>query len=435
VRSGTTIDHTDGVFAIRGAGQAFTNVTAGRKFVMGGLERLEWRSPSNSSLVDITMTVSAVTFNLATNLPDRGFFDWIVPEMPVGAANLQVNFKSAAGGALGSATNNTGTTAAPTTITLAPHYLPGHGDERQPHAHGELGPDGHAYEPYAERLHGCWGSCERSERGHVHGRLPTRRATRPTRRRPRSRRRFTVGSNLPRLVNISTRMQVLTGNDVMIGGFVIGGGSQQDGRHRRDGSLARGLRDQQPARQPDASAGAVFGPGGACDQRRLADRGERGAADGRGIRAVQCRWRRQSWSPWHPAPTPPSWKESGGGTGVGVVAVYEVDAIATPLVNISTRGRVLTGNDVMIGGFVINGSGPQTVAIVGTGPSLAPFGITNPLANPTLSLVRSSDQAVLASNDNWGAPRTPRRSRRAVSRPATRWSRRSSSRCRRARTR
>jgi hypothetical protein len=64
---------------------------------------------------------------------------------------------------------------------------------------------------------------------------------------------------------------------------------------------------------------------------------------------------------------------------------------------------VLTGNDVMIGGFVITGSGPQTVAIVATGPSLANFGITNPLANPTIALVRSSDQAVIDSNDDWQA--------------------------------
>jgi hypothetical protein len=64
---------------------------------------------------------------------------------------------------------------------------------------------------------------------------------------------------------------------------------------------------------------------------------------------------------------------------------------------------VLTGNDVMIGGFVIQGSGPQTVAVIAYGPSLAANGITNPLANPTMTLVRSSDQAVIATNDNWGS--------------------------------
>jgi hypothetical protein len=72
------------------------------------------------------------------------------------------------------------------------------------------------------------------------------------------------------------------------------------------------------------------------------------------------------------------------------------------LVNISTRAQVLTGNDVMIAGFVITGSA-RTVAVVATGPSLAAFGIGNPLANPTLTLVRSSDQSIIASNDDWAA--------------------------------
>jgi hypothetical protein len=89
------------------------------------------------------------------------------------------------------------------------------------------------------------------------------------------------------------------------------------------------------------------------------------------------------------------------GTGVGIVAVYEVDHPEAQLINISTRGQVLTGNDVMIGGFVIFGTTPKTVAIVGTGPSLSVFGIANPLANPTLTLVRQSDQTVIGTNDDW----------------------------------
>src|SRR5204863_5801673 len=89
------------------------------------------------------------------------------------------------------------------------------------------------------------------------------------------------------------------------------------------------------------------------------------------------------------------------GTGVGIVAVYEVDHPEIPMINISTRGQVLTGNDVMIGGFIIQGSGAQQVAIVATGPSLTQYGIANALANPTLTLVRQSDQNVLATNDDW----------------------------------
>jgi len=91
-----------------------------------------------------------------------------------------------------------------------------------------------------------------------------------------------------------------------------------------------------------------------------------------------------------------------GAAGTALVEVYEVDHADVPLINISTRGEVLTGLDVMIGGFVILGDAPQTVVVTAKGPSLAPYGIANPLANPTLTLVRSSDQSVMATNDDWG---------------------------------
>ena len=91
----------------------------------------------------------------------------------------------------------------------------------------------------------------------------------------------------------------------------------------------------------------------------------------------------------------------GGVTGVGLVEVYEVDQPDTPLINISTRGLVGTNFDVMIGGFVVQGSGSQTVAIRAIGPSLTQFGITGALANPTMQLVRISDNTVIATNDDW----------------------------------
>jgi hypothetical protein len=94
---------------------------------------------------------------------------------------------------------------------------------------------------------------------------------------------------------------------------------------------------------------------------------------------------------------------AGGGTGVGIVEVFELDAAATaPLVNISTRGQVLAGNDAMIGGFIIQGSQPQTVVVRARGASLTQAGVANALGNPALQLIRSSDQATLASNDDWG---------------------------------
>jgi hypothetical protein len=87
------------------------------------------------------------------------------------------------------------------------------------------------------------------------------------------------------------------------------------------------------------------------------------------------------------------------GTGIGIVSVVEVDTPAAPMINISTRGQVLTGEGVMIGGFIISGHAPQTVVVRARGPSL---GMANTLQDPVLVLVRQSDGAVIAVNDNWG---------------------------------
>src|SRR4051812_26567970 len=70
------------------------------------------------------------------------------------------------------------------------------------------------------------------------------------------------------------------------------------------------------------------------------------------------------------------------------------------LANLSTRMQVLTGNDRMIAGFIIGGTVNKTVVINVAGPSLASSGLIG-LADPTLTLVRSSDQAVIATNDDW----------------------------------
>ncbi len=91
----------------------------------------------------------------------------------------------------------------------------------------------------------------------------------------------------------------------------------------------------------------------------------------------------------------------GGTSGVGLVEVFEVDALTIPLLNISTRGKVELDADVMIGGFIIQGSGPQTVVVRARGPSLTALGVPGALANPMLSLY--SGQTVIASNDNWQA--------------------------------
>ena len=71
---------------------------------------------------------------------------------------------------------------------------------------------------------------------------------------------------------------------------------------------------------------------------------------------------------------------------------------AQGLINISTRGQIQTGDNVLIGGFVISGSA-QSVLIRAAGPSLSAYGVSGVLANPTMQLY--SGQTVLATNDNW----------------------------------
>jgi hypothetical protein len=90
-----------------------------------------------------------------------------------------------------------------------------------------------------------------------------------------------------------------------------------------------------------------------------------------------------------------------GGTGVGLVEIYDTNAGAnSQLANISTRGFVLTGSNVMIGGFILGGANNTHVAVRGIGPSLAKIGLSPVLADPTLEL-RDSNGALLVSNDNW----------------------------------
>jgi sugar lactone lactonase YvrE len=72
------------------------------------------------------------------------------------------------------------------------------------------------------------------------------------------------------------------------------------------------------------------------------------------------------------------------------------------LLNMSTRGLVQSGNDVLIAGFIVGGTGPVGTSIVirALGPSLSAFGITNPLPDPVLEL-RDASGTLLASNNDW----------------------------------
>jgi hypothetical protein len=91
-------------------------------------------------------------------------------------------------------------------------------------------------------------------------------------------------------------------------------------------------------------------------------------------------------------------KGSNGSTGVALVEVYDLDQSEdSKLANISTRGFVQTGDDVMIGGLIVLGSEPTKAIIRAIGPSLP---LNGALTDPTLEL-HDKDGAIIASNDNW----------------------------------
>ena len=86
------------------------------------------------------------------------------------------------------------------------------------------------------------------------------------------------------------------------------------------------------------------------------------------------------------------------GTGIGVVEAYDLDTSAnSKLANISTRGLVQTGDNVLFAGMIVVGQASQKVIIRALGPST---GVTGAMADPTLEL-HDANGALLEANDNW----------------------------------
>ena len=96
-----------------------------------------------------------------------------------------------------------------------------------------------------------------------------------------------------------------------------------------------------------------------------------------------------------PTPTPPG-GGGGGGGGNG----------SARLINISTRAEVGTEGNILIPGFVIGGSGSETLLIRADGPALTQFGVAGVLAQPSLSVYNSAGTAI-ASNTGWGTSSNP----------------------------
>ena len=200
------------------------------------------------------------------------------------------------------------------------------------------------------------------------------------------------------LANISTRASVQTGSNVSIAGFIISGTDPKKVLIRAIGpSLAAfGIADalQDPTLELHNGNSVL-----------LSDDNWQSAANSGEIPATyRPRDSRESaiFTTLQPGSYTAIMAGSGASNGVGLIEVYDFDdSVDSKLSNVSTRGFVGTGDDVMIGGLIAaGGDGSAEVVIRAMGPSLAQFGISNFLADPTVA-VYNSNGGLVGSNDNW----------------------------------
>jgi hypothetical protein len=211
-----------------------------------------------------------------------------------------------------------------------------------------------------------------------------------------------VASAPARLRNISSRVNFGPGDDVLIGGFIVRGGSQKSLIVRAIGPSLINFGISNPIANPSVTL-----------------------RDGANELAANDNWRlwpkAQLIADLELAPsldpesalitTVPSSATNNNYTaimrnvaqqsGVGIVEIFDQDSGGDATIkNLSSRGTVGTGDNIMIGGFIIQGDGTRRLIVRGIGPTLTQFGVPNALPNPTLKLINQQGVTV-TENDNW----------------------------------
>ena len=206
-------------------------------------------------------------------------------------------------------------------------------------------------------------------------------------------------------LNISTRLRVQTGENVMIGGLIITGSVPKRVIIRAIGPSLANAGVQESLADPilelhDASTTLATNDNWKINSNGSSQQAEIEATTVPPTNDLESAIVRTL--PANNAAYTVIVSGKNGGTGVGVVEVYDLDQPAdSRLANISTRGFVQTGSNVMIGGFILGGgTGNMNVIVRAIGPSLGQAGVNGALADPTLEL-RDGNGGLLSSNDNW----------------------------------
>jgi len=195
------------------------------------------------------------------------------------------------------------------------------------------------------------------------------------------------------LANIATRLRVQPGDNAMIAGFIITGTQPKT-------VIIRGIGPSLPV--PGALADPVidvYDATGAlaANNDNWNDASTRQQIIDSGLAPTNS-LESALWGVISPGAYTVVVRGQGNATGVGLVEVYDLDrTVNSKLANISTRGLVQSGDNVMIGGFIVVGADSQKVIVRAMGPSVP---LPGALANPRLEL-HDGNGALFAANDDW----------------------------------
>jgi len=206
-----------------------------------------------------------------------------------------------------------------------------------------------------------------------------------------------------RLLNISTRVRVLTGEQVLIAGFIITGTDPKRVIIRGIGPSLNGVAGVLSDPTLELHQGNVTIA--TNDNWKTKSDGSSQQAE---VEATTIPPKNDLESAIVMTLNPGTYTAilsgKNNGTGVGVVEVYDLAQGAnSQLANISSRGFVDTNDNVMIGGLIVGGGsadGYARVLVRALGPSLTGSGVQGALQDPTLEL-HDANGATTATNDNW----------------------------------
>lgn len=198
---------------------------------------------------------------------------------------------------------------------------------------------------------------------------------------------------LKSLLNVSTRLRVQTQDDALIGGFIIQGSEAKKVVLRAIGpSIPVSARLADPTLTLFNSAGKIVASNDNWNATRQAVLDTQLAPVDEHEPVIVASLPAGAYTMVV--------RGANDTTGIGLVELYDIDSTHSRVANISTRGKVESGDNVMIGGFIIGSNQPAKVIVRAIGPSLGARGVAHALQDPILKL-HDGNGSLITQNDDW----------------------------------